>query len=165
MVDGNRPFWTKDKMASRQKLSAEWKEMVNGKCHRKAFLSFLGEDRLPQAILEGVKRAPTDRCYSRCNPLLLPEFTLPPKAPALLSRPRAGIQSAVALELIDGWAVEQAELMYDSTYRRFPMPPSAFLDEEYRWQLAYLYTRYTPDVFWDTLTVDSLESAAPLLIL
>ena len=126
--EDNCPFWIRAEMASRKKLPIKWKEMVNGACHRKAFLS-LGEDRLPLAMLQRVVRAPVDRCCSCCNPLLVPELTLPPTALAPLRRPRAGIQSAVALELLNTWAAEQAELMYASPYRRFPMPSAAFLGE------------------------------------
>ena len=71
------PFWTRAEMASRKKLPVEWKEMMNGACYRKAFLSFLGEDRLPPAMLQHIVRAPVDRCCSCCNPLLVPELTLP----------------------------------------------------------------------------------------
>ena len=48
--EDNCPFWIRAEMASRKKLPIKWKEMVNGACHRKAFLS-LGEDRLPLAML------------------------------------------------------------------------------------------------------------------
>ena len=47
-------------MASREKILTEWKEMVNSKYYQKAFLTFMGEDRLPLAVLNYVIRAPTD---------------------------------------------------------------------------------------------------------
>jgi len=47
-------------MASCEKLLVEWKEMVNRAYYQKAFLSFLGEDRLPPAMLQHVIYAPVD---------------------------------------------------------------------------------------------------------
>ncbi len=53
-------FWIRAEMVSYKKLLVKWKEIVNGVCYWKAFLSFLGEDRLLLAMLQRVVRALVD---------------------------------------------------------------------------------------------------------
>jgi len=47
-------------MASCKKLLVKWKEIVNRVYYWKAFLSFLGEDKLPPAMLQRVVCALVD---------------------------------------------------------------------------------------------------------
>lgn len=84
--------------------------MINGTCHRRAFLSYLGEGKLPLGA--EVLRAPPDQCCSRCNPTT--ELTRAPDLPQPLVQPQAGTQAAIALSLLNKWAVVQAESVYES---------------------------------------------------
>ena len=49
--EDGRLFQTRTKIARYKKLPVEWKKIVNGVYYQKAFLSFLGEDRLLPAML------------------------------------------------------------------------------------------------------------------
>ena len=43
------------------------------------------------------------------------------------------------------------------------MPPSAFMNTDYQWQLAGLYNTELSQVFWNTLTLDVLTVKVPQL--
>ena len=60
-------YWTKTELGSRAKLSAEWK------CHRKAILTYLSEEKLPLTSIRTLQEL--SQCCSRCNPVLFPPFT------------------------------------------------------------------------------------------
>jgi len=150
-------FWSKAEMSHRAGLSAVWMEMINGICHRKAFLTYLGENKLP---LQVKTRVPPDQCCSRCNPALLPTLTQAPDTPQPITQPRSGSRPYIALTLINKWAATQAEALC-GVNRRFPLPPDGYMNKLCRWQLAYIY-KLRPD-FWDTLTFDRLCIKAPLL--
>ena len=148
-------YWTKAELGSRAKLSAEWKEMINGPCHRKAFLTYLGEEKLPLTSI----RTPQEQsqCCSRCNPTLFPPFTHAPETAKPITRPRTGTRAGFAVTFIDEWTAIQAEALHSNVNRRFPMPSSAYMVTECRWQLAHLYLKDNKSSFRDTLTLDVLH--------
>jgi len=154
-------YWTKTEQERREQLTPEWRDLVNGPCHRRAFLSYLGEDKLPSYAT--LAPTPKESCCSRCNPDLFPSvLTQAPVLPQPLTKPRANTRAAVALVLLDTWACARAEERYSHPYRRFPMPASAYMPVECRWQLAPLFNK--PDsVVWDTLSVDVLRADVAML--
>jgi len=151
--------WTKSDLAKREKLSTEWKEIVNGECPRKAFLAYLGEEMLQNDEPDPQRQ---NRCCNRCNPAQFQPLAEPPEQVLPLGRPRSNTRADVALRLIEEWATEQAELQYQPySNRRFRMPPSAWMGEECRWQLAHLFDRRRQ--VWSTVTTDFLYREIPQL--
>jgi hypothetical protein len=94
-------YWTKAELGSRAKLSAEWKEMINGPCHRKAFLTYLGEEKLPLTSIRTPQEQSQSQCCSRCNPMLFPPFTHAPETAKPITRPRTGTRAGFAVTFID----------------------------------------------------------------
>ena|ERR1700722_9214367 len=134
--------------------------MINGPCHQKAFLTYLGEEKLPLTSI----RTPQEQYYSRCNPMLFPPFTHAPETAKPITRPRTGTRAGFAVTFIDEWTAIQAEALHSNVNRRFPMLSSAYMVTECRWQLAHLYLKDNKSSFRDTLTLDVLYTKAPLLL-
>lgn len=157
------PYWTKSEMASREGLPQCWKWICNSQCKRRPFLTYLGEDKLPDGIDDTL--VPQDQCCNGCNPDLSPVLTQPPEIPSASVRPRANTRASIALGLLEKWAIQRADEIYQSANRRFPMPPSAFIDEQSLWQLVVLFNNIprADSDFWDNLTVDVLHQEVPLL--
>lgn len=151
-------YWTKKELESRAGVPDYWKEIANGTCHRRPFLSYLGEEKLPEGA--EVISIPREECCSRCNPSLIPPFTIPPKPPNPVTQPRSGTRAYFALELISKWAALQADLVYNHPDRRYPMPPTAFMDIKCQWQLAGLYNSDNPTL---GNTLDDVKAKVPLL--
>ncbi len=92
---------------------------------------------------------------------MFPSFTQAPEIAHSITQPRSGTRAGIALKLIDEWMTMKVEEVYNSVERRFPMPACAYMDQECRWQLAYLYNDLL--LAWGDLTVDSLyERVRPL---
>jgi hypothetical protein len=130
-------YWTDMETKKRTEIGRVWLELANSLCYRWPILRELGEHILP-----GGGRPDGCLCNgSRCQPSLTPELTPPPK-PALagaVARPNSNSRGWVALLFIDAWAAERAEEIYCSEHCRFPMPPSAGMLDECRWQLTIFY--------------------------
>jgi len=149
-------YWTKQELTKRAEVPIEWLEMVNGPCHRRAFLSYLGEEKAPTRPLQ----QPLIQCCSRCTPSLFIDLTSAPDPIPPPKKPRAATRAGIALVAIDQWATGQAEKIYMHPSRPFPMPASAYMPTDCRWQLAYLFDKTRP-AFWDSLSMEILQEKAP----
>lgn len=150
--------WNKTELDRRACLPTSWKEIVNGSCHRKAFLSYLGENRLPNGA-ESIQ-TPREECCTRCNPTRIPPFTTAPVLPDPVVQPRKGTRAGFACDFINEWALLQAESIYSHPDRRFPMTSVIFMDIKCQWQLAALYASSNPPL---GTTLDDIDNKAPLL--
>jgi superfamily II DNA helicase RecQ len=155
----DKPEWNQSDRNRRDNLSLLWKMIINAPCIRRAFLEYLGEDRLPPCIRP--EAVPASQCCNRCNPSLFPPRTPAPEPPQTLSRPGPKTRAGIALQHIDTWMAVKAEAMYGAAGRRFPMTACAFLHREVRWQLAYLFGGRSRVV--GSLTLDSLFDRVPAL--
>ncbi|KIV98313.1 uncharacterized protein PV09_09841 [Verruconis gallopava] len=157
------PTWTLSDIRKRTALKdsgIEWLEMVNAVCHRRAFLTYLGENKLtPNADITTVLAA---KCCTACNPSLHGALSIAPPAAKDLSRPKAGSMACFALEMIEEWIQFQANKIYAHADRRFDMPSSAFMEVDIQWQLAYLF-RDQIDLLQSLSSFRALVTAAPLL--
>lgn len=89
--EGGRKFWTNAEEIARKGLPHPWREMINSNCHRRPFLSYLGEGK----VVPPPEPTPRDVCCSGCNPSIFPRLTDPPVEDkgtrALSAATRAGI--------------------------------------------------------------------------
>ena len=153
-----RREWTKTERAKRAELPQMWREVVNAPCHRRAFLQYLGEFKLPE-IVRGTP-VPPHQCCSRCDPSLFPPRTPAPEVPPPISQPKPKTRGWVALQYIDAWMTEMAKARYGPNCR-FPMTACAFMHREIRWQLAHLYGGR--ERVWGSMTLESLHEQVPKL--
>jgi len=153
-------YWSKQELAKRTEVPIQWLEMVNGSCYRRAFLSYLGEEKVP--IGSRQPGGPSTPCCSRCTPTLLSDLTPAPDPMVPLKKPRAATRASVALQALDSWAAEEAEKMYIHPSRPFPMPAAAYMPTQCRWQLAYVFEESRAG-FWESLSMNVLQEKAPAL--
>ncbi|EEH06948.1 ATP-dependent DNA helicase [Histoplasma capsulatum G186AR] len=132
--------WTESEMQRRANLSADWKTIINGPCHRKGLLTYLGEDRLPF----GMDRMDTsmEECCSRCNSSRVPAFKQPPTTNTIKG-PRVNSRSAILLSVLKNWCTQRAEEQCHHD-RGFPVPASRFMSTQCQWQIAALFHKETP---------------------
>lgn len=178
-LQDKRKNWTLQERIWRRDLPGVWHDICNGKdgkCKRTPILLFLKEGRLPQAL----KRvpAPPEECCNGigCNPILLPEQVEPPEEIPVRGKPSGNSKAGFGLEFLEVWATNQAEARYSNPYRRFPMPPDAYMPEEIRWALSYLYADPQTDkpgkintgglttLEWITLNLDILKQKVPEIL-
>ncbi|KAE9980267.1 hypothetical protein EG327_006654 [Venturia inaequalis] len=89
-------FWDKSEETSRLGIDNTWKEMINGTCHRRVFLSYLNEDKVQPIPIP----TPRETCCSRYNPSLYPQLTVPPKETPGLRMPTRDTRAGIALEML-----------------------------------------------------------------
>jgi hypothetical protein len=147
-------YWTKAELGSRAKLSAEWKEMINGPCHRKAFLTYLGEGKLPLTSI----RTPQEQsqCCSRCNPMLFPPFTHVPETAKPITRPRTGTRAGFAVTFIDE---RMAIQVMSFASLALPSAPAQACTKSRKDQLR------RPKVLTISCSLSSIESCSVVLLL
>jgi superfamily II DNA helicase RecQ len=152
-------YWTKSERGQRSRLPDWWKRLCNDKCKREPVLEYLGEKKMTYSVDRISKR----HCCNGCNPELDPVLVEPPVlAIEPLSQPRAASRAGVALEYIDKWAAKNADRHFSSS--RWSMPPSTFMPDQLRWQLASLYAKNTSrnnDIQWADLNMEALAKFAP----
>ena len=155
------PYWKEDEQRRRAELPAEWRDMLNAGCHRRIFLMFLGEDKLPPGAERVV--VADGPCCSACSPA---SFEPLPDAPRIetpvVAPPRAGTKAHAALGLINRWALEMVETEYPDP--AMELPPDIIIEKKLRLQLAYLFAKPRGSVMnWEAVTPASLVVEIPAL--
>ena len=155
------PYWKDDEQRWRAELPAEWRDMLSAGCHRRIFLMFLGEDKLPRGAERVV--VADGPCCSACSPA---SFEPLPDAPRIetpvVAPPRAGTKAHAALGLIDRWALEMVESDYPD--RVMDLPADVIIEKALRLPLAYLFARPRGSAMnWEAVTPASLVVEIPAL--
>jgi hypothetical protein len=121
-----------------------WLDLANADCFCKIFLQYLGQWKLPPELRTSVDK---ETCCNACNSSLVRDMPAAPVPDTVkLRKPSDGSMAAIALQLIDQWAVTKANLKYAYAGALYEMPADAFMDEECRWQLAYLFPGKTDPI-------------------
>ena len=155
-----RGYWSKAEASNRARLAEPWKLLCNARCKREPILKELGEQKLPDGAI--AIRIPSDRCCNGCNPALSLRVAMPPEGPKPIAQPRAGTLASIALDYIDKWTTLRIEERYRDPRRRFLIPPSLFMGDQCRWQLAHLFTQRSFASCLSNMTLKELDEKAPL---
>lgn len=133
--------WNEMEKKQREKISSALRLIINGQCHRKGFMCYLGEDLLPV----GAERSiilPENCCNGLgCNPTHDQAMPLAPEPSKSLKAPRKNTRADFTLTCIEKWLTERAIAEYTTPEYRFPMSPDIMMDEALRWQLARQFVK------------------------
>lgn len=150
--------WTKDERERRNELPVIWRDIVNGQCHRKPFLKYLGEEKVSASQKTVIAK---ELCCGRCNSSSYPTLpSLPANAPTTTKTPRKNTREFFALERIRKWCKDNAEMMCQHPGRRFPRPSTLFMKTPCQIELAMLF-KSKKDIA--DLNIDLVKERAPQL--
>lgn len=155
-------LWSKDDNNHREKLTEEWKAIINGPCHRHPILQTLGEYTL---IREAQVQSPLEWCCSKHSPQVKTVFTQAPGSSEILGPPAKNSSGLVALQYIDTWAHLENIRLFGGPLRQYSMSKDGGMDLCYRWELAHRFNEagVFQDVDWTTLIWDELCQKCPSL--